>query len=362
MSKEIKVGLFFALSLVIFVISIFYVGNFQENLTYQIKFPEVNGLEVDSPVHFNGVPIGRVTRISISEEPAVNNRVDIIVRIGVHRSMRNHIRTSTVADIKSRGVLGDKYILLATNDYSAETLKEDEFIKPIPKLLNVEELLKQGTDLVGDVTDMSENLRKILSQLANQEGLLQRLIGDPELAQTTTRVLVDIMQKIENNESLMGLLLNDPQFKTQFKDLLNRNLTSLAELLESTKGDEGLAAMLLHDAEFKNQVRTQLLAVLDSAQNLVNRYQNAEGLIPRLMEDKEYGDRLAANLERASFHLANILQKMDEGEGSAGLILNDPSIYQGIYEVVYGLNHSGLSKWYIQSKRKKGNKLIEKDK
>ena len=360
MNKEAKVGLFFALSLIILMVSVFYVGNFQENLTFNIKFVEVKGLEVDSPVQFNGVPVGRVTKITLSEEPATDNRVEVLVRIGVHRSVKNHIRESTMADIKSLGVLGDRFILLATSDYNVPILEENDFIKPIPKLVNMEELLKQGTDLVTDVTDMSENLRKILHQLANQDGLLQRLIGDEELSQTTSRVLVDILKRIESRESLMGLLLADNSFKDTFENKFNSSLNNLSSTLDALQGDQGLMAMLIHDASFKDQVKSELLGLLSSGSDLIARYQNAEGLIPRLMEDKEYGDRIAANLEKATFHLANILEKIDQGDGSASLILNDPAIYQGIYEVVYGLNNSGLSKWYIQSKRKKGHKLIEK--
>jgi phospholipid/cholesterol/gamma-HCH transport system substrate-binding protein len=362
MNRELKVGLFFALSLGILLVSIFYIGNFQENLSYQIRFPEVNGLQIDSPVLFSGVPVGRVTRIRLSEEPAEDNHVEVLVQIGVHRSVRKHIRQSTTADIKSRGVLGDKYILLNTADYQAEPLELKGFIRPAPQLLNMSELLRQGSDLFGDVTDMSENLRRLIAQLANQKGLLQRLIGDEALAETTTKALSEVLTRIETGESFLGMLLNDEAFGRKARTDLESALGGLAKTLEQLQGDQGLLAMLLHDEPFKEGVRQQLNSVLESAGALMERYRQAEGLLPKLMEDEEYGARIAANLDKASFHLASILEKVDKGEGSAGLLLNDPAIYQGLYEVVYGLKNSGLSKWYIQSKQKKGHKLIESSK
>ena len=119
MNRDVRVGTLFIVSLAILVAALYYLGSFREQVSYKIEFEKVLGLARDSPVQFNGVPIGRVTKIVLGEEAAPGERVTIIVTIDVHRSARNHIRASTLADIRSIGILGDKSILLVTDDYNA---------------------------------------------------------------------------------------------------------------------------------------------------------------------------------------------------------------------------------------------------
>ncbi len=359
MSKEIRVGLFFAISLVILATTVFYVGNFQENVKYQIRFFRVDGLEANSPVHFNGVPIGRVSKIVLEEQTETNINVSVIVTIAVHRSVRTHIRTSTLADIKSKGVLGDKYILMATPDYQAPQLAEGAFIKAVVKTLNVDKLLRQGTDLVSDVTDMTENLKLLLSQLAKNDGVLQRLIRDPELAASLADGLKRILDEIENKESIAGVLLNDPVAGASFRKELGDAMKGLATLAEDLQRNDNAMALLTRDPEFSAEIRERATTLLKDMQEFVTATTQSQGLLYRLTQDKEYGDRVAADIEKITHHLASILEKVDEGDGTASLIVNDPALYQGIYQVVYGLEHSGLSKWYIQRKRKKGDSLLQ---
>lgn len=350
----------FAVALTILAATVYLVGNFKESLDYKIRFFRVNGLAVDSPVQFNGVPIGRVTKIVLEEDTEPGQRVAVIVSIAVHKSLRNHIRESTVADIKAMGVLGDKSVLLLTRDYSAEVLPEHSFISQAERTLDVDELLKQGSDLVTDVTTMSENLKKILDQLANEDGVIQKLINDKELAEKLSGVLSDVLDKIENGESVLSLAVNDPTFRNKIHDDFLQITTQLAALIDRASSDDNLLAMLIADGPFKDETQTQISTLLHQATRYMDRISQSNGLINRLLEDEEYGRRIAANLEQVSFHLASILEKIDQGHGTLGLLLNDPELYHGAYEVVYGLKHSGISKWYIQKKQKKGARILEK--
>jgi len=362
MNKETRVGLMFAVALTILAAMVYLVGNFKESLDYKIRFFRVNGLAVDSPVQFNGVPIGRVTKIVLEEQTEPGERVAVIVSIAVHKSLKNHIRESTVADIKAMGVLGDKSVLLLTRDYSAEILPEDSFINQAKRTLDVDELLKQGSDLVTDVTIMSENLKKILEQLANQDGVIQKLINDRELGEKLTHVLSQVLDKIENGDSLLSLAVNDSAFRDKIHADFLHITSQLVALLDRASADENLLSLLIADGPFKEETRASVSSLLGQANAYMERVSTSNGLMNRLLEDEEYGARIAANLDKATFHLASILEKIDKGEGTVGLLLNDPSIYQGAYEVVYGLQHSGLSKWYIQKKQKKGEQMLEKNK
>ncbi|CAM2067309.1 MCE family protein [Sulfidibacter corallicola] len=359
MNRETRVGLMFTLSLLILGTTLYYLGNFQETVNYQIRFAKVNGLAVDSPVHFNGVPIGRVTKIVLGDEVSSQGLIPIIVSIAVHRSAREHIRVSTIADIKSIGVLGDKYILLLTKDYNADSLEEGGFIKPTPKTVDVERLLEQGTDFVADVSDITKDLKAFLVQLTQKEGLLQKLVGDEELAQQLKSALSETARKLESREGLVSVLLTDPQFTAEFKQRFRDISGGMSEMIENYQEGDGLVPSLMTDAQFRDDFKQKTLDLLDTSQSYMNRISQSRGLLYTLTEDEEYGQRVSQNIEKATYHLASILEKIDRGEGTASLLVNDPSLYQGLYQVVYGLEHSGISKWYIQRKRKKGAKLLD---
>ncbi len=361
MNREVRVGLMFTLSLIILGGALYYLGSFQEMVSYKIKFDKVIGLAVDNPVHFNGVPIGRVTKIVLSEDTEVLGSVPIIVTIAVHRSVKNHIRTSTRAEIKSIGILGDKSILLVTPNYSVDILEEGAFIQPSAKMLDVDKLLAQGTDMVADVTEITDDLKLILGKISKEDGALQRLIGDKDMADDLKKIIALMRGYLDHDDNAMSLMLKDPEFARNLKTGLETLVRDLSLIMEQYKSGEGLLPALMTDEAMKKDFQVKLNGLLDSSTAYVESLSQSRGLLYRMTQDEEYGERVAKNLEKASYHLASILEKIDEGDGSAAMMVNDPSLYEGLYEVVYGVQNSGITKWYIRKKQKKGAELMEKE-
>ncbi len=360
MSREARVGVMFLIALALFGVAMYFLTNMKELVTYRIKFDKVNGLAADSTVEFRGVPIGRVTSIELSDEVKAGAQVPIIVTIGIHRTARNHIRTSTFADIRAVGILGDKAILLLTEDYGAPELEEDAFIATAAKALDVDRLLAQGEDLVTDVTAITKDLRTVLADMAAEEGALGSLIGDKKVGNDLKRALAGAADYMQQRDNLLGLLLKDPAFAAMVKSRLEHGLGNFEQLGERYKDADGLLPMLMEDQTFRDETRKRVLALLDDSQAVAASLREGKGLLQKMTSDEPYAERVSTNLEKASFHLASILEKIDTGDGTAAMVLNDPSLYQGLYEVVYGLKHSGLSKWYIQNKQKKGAALLAK--
>jgi hypothetical protein len=46
--------------------------------------------------------------------------------------------------------------------------------------------------------------------------------------------------------------------------------------------------------------------------------------------------------------------KLDEGEGTAGKLINDPSVYEAVQDVIIGVEESRLLRWLIRNRQKKG--------
>ena len=130
---------------------------------YIIHFDEsVLGLNLDAPVKFRGISVGKVVRLRIN--PNNSEQVEVLADI----LKTTPIKSSTVAKLTSQGITGLSYINLTLGDNNAPALQtqngeEYPIIKTIPSLL---------IKLEKTFGDVSSNLSKTLAstkELLNEE-------------------------------------------------------------------------------------------------------------------------------------------------------------------------------------------------
>jgi hypothetical protein len=89
---------------------------------------------------------------------------------------------------------------------------------------------------------------------------------------------------------------------------------------------------------------------------LTSRFGHSQALLPRLVADETYGRDVTNRLHDIVEHLDTASERLVEGRGSAALLLNDPSIYNAINDVIVGVNQSKMLRWLIQNRQKAGIK------
>ncbi|MET0619756.1 MAG: MlaD family protein, partial [Thermoanaerobaculia bacterium] len=113
-SRRFRVGLVVVIALAATMIGVFMVGQranlFRKKFPYSTHFETAAGLVPGNIVMLNGVVVGNVLEVNLSGDPA-----DRTVQVGydVVRRWAPMLRKGTRASIKTRGLLGDKYIELA---------------------------------------------------------------------------------------------------------------------------------------------------------------------------------------------------------------------------------------------------------
>ena len=135
------VGLFVMVSIAmifVFVIWLIRPTDKKEVTPFKIFFTEsVSGLNVDSPVKYRGVTIGKVTKMKINSENSEEIEVDILV------DKTAPIKVDTVAKLKSQGITGLNYIDLSKGSPDTPLLCDenpDHIIASVPSfLVKVEE-------------------------------------------------------------------------------------------------------------------------------------------------------------------------------------------------------------------------------
>ncbi len=114
--------------------------------TLYAKFESAAGLKPGSNVEIAGVPIGQVERITL--EPVMQvAKVELKIKKGVE------IVDDVIASIKTAGLIGDKYIVIAPGG-SDDALEPGAYIEDTESALDVEDLVSKyvfgGKDNNGD--------------------------------------------------------------------------------------------------------------------------------------------------------------------------------------------------------------------
>lgn len=97
------------------------------------QFNSASGLKAGSSVEIAGVEVGRVRAISLNEDRAA-------VTLAVNNSVK--LYTDTIASIKTRGIIGEKFLALSPGG-GGDPLKPGDTIRDTESGLDLEELVSQ---------------------------------------------------------------------------------------------------------------------------------------------------------------------------------------------------------------------------
>src|SRR5690606_2462964 len=149
-SRDVKVGIFVLVSLVIFGIVVFLIGDeaqmFNEHRELRAAFKDVKGLTRGSPVRMGGVDIGVVDQLGYGSNPKDDT---IYVEMSVVKPEAERIKKDSVAEVADNGLLGDKMIVISVGSESAPPIGKGEMI-PTKETRDIEQILSDlKTTLAG---------------------------------------------------------------------------------------------------------------------------------------------------------------------------------------------------------------------
>ncbi len=345
--KELKTGMMVFLALVLFVVTILMLGEFGDRANYVVKFPRVVGLNIDAPVQLNGVQVGRVSSIEFSKDVKSNL---VCVTLNLYAWAKPRINQSTVADINTMGVLGDKFVSLETTDLSLPPLPEGAVIRT-KKALNVQGMLTKGEGIVDDLASLTHDMNQLLSHVKKGKGLVGVLINNPEIGQNLVDSISIVSQNLSEGTGLMGKLINDKSLCRTVTTALTDVSRDLKEILNGVNGGKGVAGLLLKNQGFADKVKADTLSALNGL-NTVGKILSGtseNSMMAILLQDETTGK----DFKVAIHHLRSILEKIDNGQGTLGKLVNDASLYNNADQVFRGAKKSALTRAAIRHYRKK---------
>lgn len=283
--RKITVGIFIAIGLLIFVLSIFVLGSqkktFVKTFTLSVVFEDIQGLKKGNNVWFSGVKIGTVKKIEFFGTSQV--RIFLSIEEDVHK----YIHKDAGASISADGLIGNKIVVLTGGN---------------PKFPFVED----GDQLKVDASTSTDDMMKTLQ--VNNKNLLEITSDFKVLA-----------QNLVEGKGAAGALLSDEQIATDFKAMVaNLNKTALATK-QSAAEMSIFASTLNTKSGLMNKLLTDTAVFAKFQQSALSLQQSAKN-----------AEQLAANLNAAS-------AKLTSSDNAAGLLLNDPKTALQIKSIVTNL-------------------------
>lgn len=265
MTKEQKarLGIFLIVSLVVFfvIIGFFLVPKLREaGDIYFINFKgtSVNGLFEGSPVKYQGVEVGRVSRILVN--PRDINSILVYTKVTKGFSVKKDM----TATLMYMGVTGQKFVELSGGSNESENLESNG------EIMTRRGLGEKAEDIVSNIDQAVQGISNLLD-VENQKRISLFL----ENAEKSSEILSDVLEA--RKESLEESVTNIQKASRSFSDVtenLRKVTEDLGKITEKIEGSSGEAFDNINKRfsdEEMGKVLNNLQAFIDTASNSLNK-------------------------------------------------------------------------------------------
>ena len=362
-----RVGIIFFAAIILFAGAILTVGGksgfFLARTSYFARFPSSQGLAPGGQVRLAGVSVGAVRSLEVPKKPGQ----ELTVTFDIERRYQHLVKTDSKVEIRTIGLLGDKYLEVAAGSPDKPDLPPDSQITAVTSP-EFDKILASSGDLVENILAISKSLRNILGRTEQGEGLLGEITTDSTTGKALSKSLHDALEEtrllladIRHGKGLVGRLVQDKGLADEVDAQLRSTMASIERIAKTiekgTATGEGLVPALLSDPEGKKKFFAMvdaLKATADGFAAFSKDLADGKGTLPQLVNDEAFAKEFLGDLKRLSAHLANVAAKLDSTEGTAGRLIADPDRLRRHQRHSRRVNQSKTLRWLIRDRQKSG--------
>ena len=261
-----RLGIFIAVGIAIFVITIFIIGK-QQNLFNPVfkittNFYNVSGLQVGNNIRFSGIDVGIVDNIKIINDSTV--QVDMLIK----KDVQQFIKADSYASIGSEGIIGDRIIIITQGSNSARMAEDGQHILS-KEPIETEEIMKSLKSSAESAEIITVQLSEIMMNINSGQGTLGRLIQDSTIAENINQTIGNFKkssegldQTIEVTKENVFAFMESLQ-KTAAKTEVASN--QLGEIMTKINNGEGAIGMLIRDTTIVNNIDETIINLKESS-------------------------------------------------------------------------------------------------
>ncbi len=332
--SQVKVGIFIVCALIFLAAAIILMGT-QTNLftpksRLSVIMKDVQGLKVGAPVWLAGIDVGVVTSIDF-EHPAKSNDVEVMLQID--RQSLKKIGTDSVIRVKTRGLMGEKYVDITPSQTYSEHPVRRLYGSPT---LGLDEVMQKA----GASFDM---IQDYAGKISKGEGTIGRLIQDPKLYDNLVSVTRDFSvfsDRINSGQGTLGKLYRSEEPYTRMISILGRADNTLRDIQNSS----GTMNKLIYDRQLYDKLVTladKSVTAADDVHELNMKLTSPNSTIGKFITDREFYDKGLALIDRADKSVRafeQITARVNNGQGTVGKLISDKELYDRMERMITDVN------------------------
>jgi phospholipid/cholesterol/gamma-HCH transport system substrate-binding protein len=227
---KFAVGLFLACGLAISVVAFIWLGMsryLEKGNYYATYFDEsVQGLEVDAPVKYRGVSIGRVASIRVAPDSKL---IQVVLKIESGQTLERGI----VAQLKVVGITGTMFLELDQKrkeepDFTPSLTFPSEHPIVASRPSDISKLMKGLDDIINQMRSL--DIRGISDKVKLTLDNMNQLMADAEIAQISTQIQVTLqgLDQILKGERMDNIMVSVEEAGRSLNELLDEAGQTLA--------------------------------------------------------------------------------------------------------------------------------------
>lgn len=288
-STEAKVGLFFIISAAVLVYVWFNVLDFgkKEGFILKARFKSVEGLVKGAQVQIAGIRVGEVQNITFDPESG-----KAVTLLEINDAYRNAIPEDSKISLKTKGLLGDRYVVIEPGRPNVRKLKPGEEIARVEEPYDTEKLVENVGIMTQDLQVLARDARRVLIDEKGSDRIASVLKNSDDVFKN-----LNDLTSGKNKEKLQQTLDNSHDATKRIDNIVIRNEKKLNETLENfnkssknmevvtgdVRAGRGTLGKLVVDESLYRDTST----LVRDMRNVTNRVQNGPGAVSRLINDPD---------------------------------------------------------------------------
>lgn len=318
-SLEAKVGLLFLACLAIAAYVWFRVleVSFQEGFLLKAHFRSVEGLSPGAQVQIAGIRVGSVKDILFDSE-----RSQALVLMEIKDAYKNVIPEDSRVYIRTKGLLGDKFLVIEPGKPNARKLKPGETIRMVAEPTDTEKVFETIGVVAQDLQVLTREARR---QLIDEKGSVKigRIVDN---ADASFGDLSKILAR--NKEKINKTVDNTDSATKELREILARNKEKLNRIVDNTdsttKGTN----------EIVTRNRDRINKTVDDLESVTKDIRVGRGTLGKLVND----EALYRDTHGLVRDMRGISSSIQSGRGAVGRLINDPELYFEARRAIRNMN------------------------